>query len=134
GNAIQLITNGIMLGDYRPDDAVDEVDIRVRFPEAERHLGQLDKLRVNTAGGSVPVGNFLERVPAQRVGNLQRTDGIRTMRVAAGVRDGVLVDDMVRAIQAALATGEIALDEGVNVSFGGENEDQQEAQAFLSQA
>jgi multidrug efflux pump len=30
GSAIQLVTNGILIGDYRPDDADDEVDIRVR--------------------------------------------------------------------------------------------------------
>src|SRR5690606_1054629 len=36
GNAIQLVTNGIKIGDYRPHDADDEVDIRVRFPPADR--------------------------------------------------------------------------------------------------
>src|SRR5690606_38374211 len=34
GSAIQLVTNGILIGDYRPNDADVEVDIRVRFPEA----------------------------------------------------------------------------------------------------
>ena len=33
GSAVQLVTNGILIGDYRPDDADDEVDIRARFPE-----------------------------------------------------------------------------------------------------
>src|SRR5690606_37326904 len=35
GNAIQLVTNGIKIGDFRPHDADDEVDIRVRFPIAD---------------------------------------------------------------------------------------------------
>ena len=32
GNAIQLVTNGIKVGEYRPDDTDEEVDIRVRYP------------------------------------------------------------------------------------------------------
>ena len=48
GSAIQLVTNGMLIGDYRPDDADDEVDIRARFPDADRNLEQLDRLRVNT--------------------------------------------------------------------------------------
>lgn len=133
GSAIQLITNGIMLGDYRPDDAIDEVDIRVRFPEKDRHLGQLDRLRVSTSRGYVPVSNFLERVPAQQVGNLERTDGVRTMTVAADVPDGVLADDKVQEIQAWLGS-EADIDPAVDISFTGENEDQREAEQFLSRA
>ena len=32
GTAIQLMTNGIFMGDYRPDDSEEEVDIRIRYP------------------------------------------------------------------------------------------------------
>ena len=35
GTAVQLVTNGIMVGKYRPDDSDDEVDIRVRYPAAD---------------------------------------------------------------------------------------------------
>ena len=132
GNAIQLVTNGIRIGDYRPDDADDEVDIRVRFPEADRNLSQLDKLRVNSANGSVPVSNFLTRTAAPRVGNLQRTDGHRVLKIAADVPDGVLADDKVAEIQRWLASADI--DPAVEVKFRGEDEDQREAEAFLTKA
>ena len=36
GTAIQLMTNGIFMGDYRPDDSEEEVDIRVRYPSEYR--------------------------------------------------------------------------------------------------
>ncbi|MDT8399769.1 MAG: efflux RND transporter permease subunit, partial [Pseudomonadales bacterium] len=134
GSAIQLTTNGIMLGDYRPDDAIEEVDIRVRFPEAQRHLGQLERLRVNSSQGYVPVGNFLTRVPAARVGNLQRTDGIRTMSIGADVAEDVLVDDKVKEIQSLLERGEVNIDPAVTVNFKGEDQDQREAEEFLSRA
>ncbi|MCG8371034.1 MAG: efflux RND transporter permease subunit, partial [Proteobacteria bacterium] len=42
GAMVQLVTNGIKLGEYRPDDADDEIDIRVRYPEDKRTLGQID--------------------------------------------------------------------------------------------
>ena len=32
GTAVQLVTNGIFIARYRPDDSDDEVDIRVRYP------------------------------------------------------------------------------------------------------
>jgi multidrug efflux pump len=132
GSAIQLITNGIMIGEYRPDDADDEVDIRVRFPEEKRNLNQLDRLRVNSAQGVVPSGNFIERVAATRVGSLQRTDGRRVMTIGADVDEGVLADNKVREIQRWLATAE--LDPAVEIAFRGEQEDQREAQEFLQTA
>ena len=132
GSAIQLVTNGILIGDYRPDDSDDEVDIRVRFPEEHRSLSQLDALRVSSAGGLVPVSNFVTRTAAPRVGNLQRTDGQRVLTVSADVADDVLADDKVREIQEWLATADI--DPTVQVRFRGEDEDQREAEAFLTRA
>jgi multidrug efflux pump len=132
GSAIQLLTNGIMLGDYRPENADDEVDIRVRFPDDLRNLNQLDHLTVSTAQGNVPLGNFMTRVPAQRVGNLERTDGIRVMKVAADVIDGVLANEKVLQLQEWVEAGN--LDPGVHVVFRGENEDQAESEEFLTQA
>jgi multidrug efflux pump len=132
GSAVQLITNGIMLGDYRPDDSDDEVDIRVRFPETMRNIEMLDRLTVNSLMGNVPVSNFMKREAAPRVGNIQRTDGNRVLNIAADVPDEVLPDDKVNQLQAWLDAGN--LDPNVRVTFKGENEDQREAEEFLSQA
>jgi len=132
GSAIQLITNGIMLGDYRPDDADDEVDIRVRFPETMRNIGMLDHLTVNSLMGNVPVSNFMTREASPRVGNIQRTDGNRVLNIAADVPEDVLPNDKVDQLQQWLDAGN--LDSEVRVNFKGENEDQQEAEKFLSQA
>ncbi len=38
GAHVQLVTNGVLLGTYRPDEADDEVDIRARFPHQYRNL------------------------------------------------------------------------------------------------
>lgn len=132
GSAIQLLTNGILLGDYRPDNVDDEVDIRVRFPDELRNLDEMDRLAVSTPLGNVPISNFVSRIPAQRVGSLERTDGTRVMKLAAAVEEGLLVNDKVLELQAWLAAG--GVDPAVNVVFKGENQDQAEAEAFLSKA
>src|SRR5690606_25482559 len=39
---VQLVTSGVKLGSYRPDDASDELEIRVRLPQEERSFQTLD--------------------------------------------------------------------------------------------
>ena len=132
GSAVQLVTNGILIGEYRPDDADEEIDIRARFPEDRRTLDQLQRLRVNGPAGAVPISNFVTRVPAPKVGTLERVDGERVLEVGADVADGILASDKVAEISAWLAQND--LDPAIRVSFKGEDEEQKEAQAFLSQA
>ncbi len=134
GNAVQLVTNGIKVSDYRPDDADDEVDIIVRMPKEKRGLDQLDRLRVNTRAGLVPVGNFVTRSPAPKMGTISRVDGERVMTVKADVPEGVLPDTQVRRIQGWLSEHRDALDPQVSLAFKGEDEEQRQSQAFLSRA
>jgi multidrug efflux pump len=79
GSMVQLVTNGIKIGEYRPDDSDDEIDIRVRYPEGSRSLAQIDELRIPSDRGLVPISTFIERVPAQQVGTIRRTDMRRTL-------------------------------------------------------
>ncbi|MBT5221156.1 MAG: efflux RND transporter permease subunit [Woeseia sp.] len=132
GNMIQLVTNGIKIGEYRPDDAEDEIDIRVRYPYDSRNLAQIDTLRIPTATGLVPISNFVTRVPANKVGTIQRTDMRRTMQVEADVINGYLDADIVNELKAQLEY--LSIDPSVTVQFRGGAEDQQEAQAFLMKA
>ena len=132
GNMVQLVTNGVLIGTYRPDDADDELDIRVRYPEAYRSIDQLDRLKVQTTLGLVPISNFVQRTPEQKTGVLNRTDGQRALKVQANVAEGVLTDTMVQELTAWLAGA--GIDPQVQVRFKGADEDQQEAQAFLSKA
>jgi multidrug efflux pump len=132
GAHVQLVSNGVMLGTYRPDHADDEVDIRARFPVEYRTLHQLDRLIVNTGQGAVPISSFVSLEPEQRTGDLTRVDGRRVYTVSADVAPGVLADDKVRELRSWLATQEI--DPAVSVVFKGEDEEQREAQAFLTRA
>jgi len=132
GAMVQLVTNGIKIGEYRPDDSDDEIDIRVRYPEDSRSLSQIDELRIPTEQGLVPISTFIERVPAQKVGTIRRTDMRRTLTIDADVAAGKLVDEVVRELRAEVPN--LNLDSRVSYSFRGSTEDQQEDMDFLARA
>lgn len=132
GTAVQLVTNGVLLDTFRPDDADDEVDVRARYPLDWRSLDQLDRLRVQTDMGLVPISTFVERVPAPRVGNIERIDGQRMLEVSADVAPGVLPSDQLAEIQRWLAGAPV--DPAVTLTFKGEDEEQREAADFLFKA
>ncbi len=138
GAVVQLVTNGILVGEYRPDDADDELDIRVRFPREGRVLDQLDALRISTRNGLVPVSNFVSRSPQPRIDSISRVNGLRRGLVKANTAVDpetglkILADTKVREIAAWLETQEFP--PGIRWSFRGANEEQAESAVFLSRA
>ena len=132
GAMVQLVTNGIKIGEYRPDDSDDEIDIRVRYPEDSRSLSQIDELRIPSEKGLVPISTFVKRVPAQKVSNIRRIDMRRTMSIDADVSAGFLVNDVVAELRKDLPG--LKIDPRVSMSFGGSTKDQEEDQAFLARA
>lgn len=132
GSAVQLVTNGIFVGEYRPDDADEELDIRIRFPDDYRSIDQLDQLKINTQYGLVPLSLFVERIAQPKTGTLKRSEEHRVLKVQADVAEGVLVDDKLKEIRAWLQNQDFP--PGVNFVFKGEDEDQREAEEFLSKA
>jgi len=132
GRAVQMVSSGIKLGEYRPDDARDEIDIRVRYPQAYRTIQQLDNIRTQTSAGQVPISNFVTRKVNKRTGTLKRIDGKRVMTVKAELAKGLLADNKVKEIQAWLRTA--GIDPRVGVAFRGEDEEQKKAEAFLVKA
>jgi multidrug efflux pump len=132
GTAIQLLTNGVLVGYYRPDDAEEEVDIRIRYPENQRGIHQLDQLRVNTDKGMVPISSFVSREPKSKVSSIHRLDGKRVMFVRAGAEEGVLASDKVKEISEWLETADI--DPTVTVTFRGANEEQEKSMQFIGKA
>ena len=132
GQMVQLVTNGIIIGEFRPDDADEEVEIRVRFPETDRRLESLDSLRVNTAEGAVPISSFTQRKAKARVDTIQRIDMLETVLVLANSEDGFITDNQVKQISQWIDTQMI--DPAVKISFRGANEEQAESAEFLSTA
>ena len=130
GSAIQLVTHGLMLATYRPEDATDEVDIRVRLPDAWRSLDQLGRLTLNTSRGQVPLAHFVTLEPAPKTGTVRRINGQRAITLQADLAPGHRLDERLRALAASFES----LPEGVTVTVAGEDADQREAAVFLTTA
>lgn len=134
GSMVQLVTNGVLIGKYRPTDSDDEVDIRVRLPEAERTIDRFDGLRLQTPLGLVPIANFVERAPGQKVSSITRRDGLYSMMLKATIdpASGVLADEKVKELDSWLKAG--AWPSGIFFKFRGADEDQKESGEFLVKA
>jgi multidrug efflux pump len=132
GSLIQLVTNGIRIGSYRPDDTDDEVEIRVRYPIGNRSIDEMDRLRIPTERGAVPLSNFVTRLAKPKVGTIKRSDGRRVMSVEADVEEGILPDIKVNQIRQWMAQANI--DPRIEITFKGEDKEQREAEAFLLKA
>src|SRR4051794_6768387 len=132
GTGVQLVTNGTKVTEYRPSDNDKAVDILVRFPPDRRSLEQIDELRIQTPVGHVPIGNFITRVPAQRVGNINRINGNRVITVSSNVAEGVQSAKVQQELTEQLAQTDL----GPNVTFRlkGEDEERAKAGAFLMKA
>jgi len=132
GNMVQMVTGGVMIGEFRPDDAADEIEIRLRYPEQDRQLASIDSLRVNTPQGAVPVSSFSERLARPRVDAIQRIDMVETVFILANSEEGYLADNQTGQIANWLETQDFG--SSVNITFRGANEEQAKAAAFLSTA
>lgn len=131
GSAVQMLTTGLLVAEYTPDDADEEIDIRMRFPADERTLDQLLQIKVPTALGHIPIKNFVQFETAQKTGTITRVDGRLAMNVQADAAEGVLVDEQVTKLKEAVAAAKGSFDPEVDIVFKGEDEDQKEAANFL---
>jgi len=133
GGAVQLVTNGLKVGEYRPDDTDYELDIRVRLGEAQRGVSQLDTLRVMTPSGLIPISNFVTRVAQQRVNTLERRNGLWIIKVRANTEHDVLPNTKVGELREWLGDSS-RLPPGVTYQFGGDDRLQSESEGFLNLA
>jgi len=132
GTVVQMVTGGLKIAEYRPFDAEEEVDIRVRFPDQYRDLSMLENLRIPTADGAVPLSSFVVQSSVPNVDTIQRVGGTRVEYLRANVAPGVLADDKVQEIRAWLDTQD--LDPSLRVQFRGANEEQEATMAFVGLA
>lgn len=133
GGAVQLVTNGLKVGEYRPDDTDYELDIRVQLGEAQRGISQLDSLRVMTPSGLIPITNFVTREARQRINTLERRNGLWIIKVRANTQHGVHPNTKVSEVKEWLASG-TRLPSGVVHQFGGDDRLESESEGFLNLA
>ena len=132
GQSIQLITNGLKLGEYRPDDSEEELDIVVRYPKELRSIRSLDQVRIETGRDPVPISNFVDRVPVQQAGEIARINGTRTMKITADPLPGYYAGLQVVRLKQWISTQDIP--KSVNINFKGEEADSEASSSFLTNA
>ena len=149
GNVIKLATNGLKLGEYRPEDSNESIPMYLRYPNEGRTLDAINNLRISTQNGLVPISNFVDIKAANTTGNIIRVDSKNAINIQADVKPGVFADFKVRELEYVLGItdeppfirGKLMndlprynLDGNVRAELIGENQDQQEAQSFLTKA
>jgi multidrug efflux pump len=129
GQAIQFLTDGVLVGRFRPDDAQDELDIRVRFQGDARNVAAFDQLKITTPSGPVPASYFVKRVPTQQVSQIQRREAQRLVLIQANTIKGVAANQKIQALKPWIASA--GLDPEVHVKFVGADEQGADAMLFF---
>ncbi len=138
GALVQMLTNGFKVGEYRPDDSKDEIEIRARFDTNNRSLSGIEDLKVNSINGLIPISTFVELVPIENRQSVVRRNGKFFHEIGVAIDKNVttsngqaiLVTDKVKEMGNWLSKQEF--DEGIETKFRGMQEETAEVTAFLS--
>lgn len=133
GSIINMATGGQVISQFQPDSATEELDIVLRYPSNQRNLSLLDQLNVQTMQGSIPLSNFVKKVPIERKGDIVRVDGLKRYIIQADVKPGVNANTKILELGEKIQ----ALDwykAGVEPKFRGDFEEQAETGVFLMSA
>ena len=130
GFAVRGAINGLEAAKYRTGN--DEFDIVVRLREEDRReLTALDELTAIAEGTQVPLVSVAEWSVGKGYGSIRRKDMDRVATVSAEVASGQNPNAVLSEVRGVLADFAASLPPGYTLAFTGEQEEQQEAQAFL---
>ena len=132
GALVQMLTNGFKVGEYRPDDAKDEVEIRARFPQSDRTITGIRNLNVTTTKGLVPVSSFIKVVPKENRQTVNRKNGKFFQEVGAGTLDESEVSNKVAELDNWLKDTDLG--QGVSYEFSGMAEETEDVNKFMISA
>ena len=133
GTMIKMLTRGVRISEYRPDDSEDELDVVMRFMGDQRNLDRLRELRVPATDGTfVPLSVFAKLEPRVKGGSIERLDGQRYMYIESSLDLGVLADERIDVLRQSLIDKPLA--GAVEVKFAGDSEDIDETRSFLMSA
>jgi multidrug efflux pump subunit AcrB len=134
GQAVRGAIQGVEAAKYRTGN--DEFDIVVRLaPEYRRELDQLAGLTVVAEGGrQIPLSSVASWSVGEGYATIQRKDQTRMATVSADAAAGVNSNALLAETRAALADFEATIPPGYTVQYTGQQEDQAEAQEFLTTA
>ena len=131
GNFLKTAVFGREVGTYRQFN--DEYDITVRLPEAQRsNIDDIFAMRVpNDVGAAVPLSSLGTFEYTGGLGTIRRIDQKRVITLTADA-EGRLDTDVLKDVQNRLANLDLPM--GYAIEYAGQKEEQDDAQAFLSEA
>ena len=132
GNSIGLITSGLTIGSYRPKDIDEELDIVLRYPKKERYIDELENILINTESGMVPISNFVEKKPQQKVNYIRKFDSKHVTIIKADVSSEFTPESRLKLFEKWIK--EQSVPANVDIEFGGDNEEQVNSLNFVTQA
>jgi multidrug efflux pump subunit AcrB len=131
GATVRSAINGTEVSEFRYGE--EEYDIVVRL--AERYRSNLDALAdltvVTEDGGQVPLSSVASWRVEESYSGVNRKDLERVATISADVRSTYNANAVLAEVRAELAGFESSLPPGYAISYTGQQEDQQESQAFL---
>lgn len=134
GMTVRNAINGTEASKYR--DGKDEYDITVRLAKVYREdLNSLADLTVvPEGGGQIPLSSVASWHVGKGFGDIKRKDLDRVVTITSDVRAGYNANAVLAEVEQTLAGFATALPPGYQMRFAGQQEEQQEAQTFLTGA
>ncbi|MDE2985969.1 MAG: efflux RND transporter permease subunit [Gemmatimonadota bacterium] len=133
GFVVRGAINGLEAAKYRTGN--DEYDIIVRLREEDRReLTDLNQLTAFADGTQIPLLSVADWTVGEGYSSIRRKDLDRVATVSAEVAAGYNSNDVLGQVEEVLAGFAAELPPGYAMAFTGEQEDQQEAQEFLTTA
>jgi multidrug efflux pump subunit AcrB len=133
GWTVRNAINGTEASKYR--DGKDEYDITVRLAKEYREdLSSLGDLTINSDGDQIPISSVATWRVDKGYGDVNRKDLDRMVTISSDVRAGYNANAVLAEIQAELAGFEARLPTGYRLNYAGQQQEQQEAEAFLTGA
>ncbi len=134
GMTVRSAINGSEASKYR--DGKDEYDIIVRLAKEYRDdLGTLADLTVvNEQGEQIPLSSIASWEVGQGTGDVNRKDLERVVTISANVRPGYNANAVLAEVQEELTDFRATLPSGYQMRNTGQQQEQDESEAFLSRA
>ena len=132
GDAIQMLTHGLKVTEFMPEDSDEEIDIVVKYDKPFRTLDELDQILIEGKNGAVSLSLFVKRIPKKKVGKITRYSNINSKTIKFDVKEGFVSNNKVKEIKSWLFNNKDSFES--KIIFIGQEQDQREAKEFLIKA
>jgi len=125
-----MLTHGLKVTEFMPTDSDEEVDIVVKYNAEFRTLDELDNVLIEGDNGPISLSMFVDRVPKKKISKITRANSIRSKNIKFDVKENIISSNKISEIMKWINLNDL----NSKVIFRGQEEDQNEAKAFLMKA